>query len=255
MATLFGGQTPLEEEVAMAEWNDWLALGSGKEISLWLLKPTRDSLHAHRLQNSDREERAKFAGLDLELIDWSQGRSAQKRLTVHLPPRISCMCAVGNLLAVGSSGHHAIHLLNTSGQVVSRLVGHAGGITSLLSLSDVAFFSGSSDFTVRQWNVQKHVADIQFHRSAGPVTKLAFGEYFGRPWLFSGDEEIVQAWDIRGYTSTFEVSALPREGALMDIRFIPESHSLVIVRRSKPPDAADDGKAIITTLVFEEPAS
>jgi WD40 repeat protein len=144
-------------EVSIVLW------GTDRTVCVWPIRAERRGGRENTLESAERKELARFAGLALEAIDWVRGVGRQP---------ISCMCAVGELLAIVSSRHHAIHQLNAEGKVVSRLIGHTRGITSLLTVRDVAFFSGSADSTVRKWNVKHHVTEMQVHGHAEPATLL-----------------------------------------------------------------------------------
>jgi hypothetical protein len=259
VSTMFAGETIMSQP-SLAIWGESVVLASDSTVALWPVGPGESprSGTARTLKNAQNEDGARYQGFDLKAIDWAVGRrpsSSFRPLT--FPHAITCICAVGEYLAVGSRKHHAIHLLSSAAGTVSVLVGHTAGITTLLATSRNTLYSGSEDWTIKRWDINRHSTEMHFERHASAVTSLTFGDFLGRSWLFSGGEDhLVRAWDLVGKCSTFEVRS--NEMTVAAVKFVPKSKSLfVALQETEGTDnlpTALGQSTIVKVITFQEKA-
>jgi hypothetical protein len=98
------------------------------------------------------------------------GQSCGTIIHVKVVTAISCIAAVGDVLAVASHRHLAMHLINFQGHVMVRLIGHAAPVMNLLPLSSKGLLSGSRDDVVQKWEDQE--IKIEFAANQGQIMAI-----------------------------------------------------------------------------------
>ena len=250
IATLFAGTAVVLSSYLLL-WKKQVVMATDKRILIW--DGSFENIPTTECKNSENEQIAASQLLSLDHIEWTRGKVARS-LPSPLPADapITCGCAVGDYLALGSDEHHAIYLLNDQGQTVARLLGHTGGVTSMCPVSDTKFLSGSEDQTVKMWNVEKQYSEMQFQRHTSAVISISYGMYLDRCFMFSaGRDDVVRGWDVDGRTSIFEVHTAPRKPKC--VRFAPEMRKLFVLSQEDAPNMYEMKPYVSQVFTFTEP--
>ena len=114
-------------------------------------------------------------------------------LTSYLK-NITSIAAVSDFLVVGSNNHHTPHIFATNGTIVKRPIGHIGGITALSGYDSTLFLTGSSDQTVKLWDMRTHTPEVTLARHKGIITALNGNDGI----ILSGATDgVIRGWDVR----------------------------------------------------------
>lgn len=226
---------------ALAIWDDKIVVGFDHFLYFY---PLSDDSAKSKKPNQQLEKRysdfAQRNGIELRLVDWTYGRSRQKKSDIidNQITNITCLLALGDYLVVASESYPVMHLYNKNGEIVSRLIGHTMGISCLYPYKDGSdmFFSGSLDSTIKLWSVELGVAQISFLDNSEKITSLATAEILNHTFLFSGARSsIIHVWDVDSKKPTFEIDVTHDfYPSLMD--FVTDDSSLTIIASAKQDD-------------------
>jgi WD40 repeat protein len=197
---------------SMTIWGNFVVLGTGNELYCWskyLSEPDSRSKKDLPAKSGGYAEMSRRMGLNQSQIDWKKGRlPLDDIVTVLVKGDITAICAIGPFLAVASSSYPAIHVyhLDNPKVVAVRLIGHTMGVTRLIGYQGTQLFTGSSDKTIKLWNVSEGVCLKHFERHGGKVTSIGYTEsdLDKLQFLFTGGKDhFVRAWDLSRDKSMF----------------------------------------------------
>jgi hypothetical protein len=160
-------------KAGVAVWDDMVVLGTGPSLLFWRL--------ADAAGDPSAVHRPLAIQCEIELA------------------RITSVSAVGHFLAVASVDYPVAHiygLVDGVPKILSRLIGHTAGVTSLRPTPDARLFTGSIDTTIQLWSVQDGVLELQFDRHGGPVTAISYVTTEREAFLLTGGgDSMIRAWD------------------------------------------------------------
>jgi len=122
-----------------------------------------------------------------------------------------------NTIAVGLDSGDITILDGTTGSQVATLSGHTDVVLSLaVSLDGALFVSGSTDQTIKQWDLQTGGIIKTLHGHTGPVFSLSISADYNTITSVSYDQEFY-LWDIW----TGERHYISKQDSIQHVRFSP----------------------------------
>ena len=169
-------------------WKDELVLGCNSSLCFWRIdegSKGKITVSQKEMSKQDKIDIDEFQGIN-------SITSFQKTdLTTYL--------------AVSSEKYPVILILNKRHQIVSRLVSHTLGITSLTSFG-FHLFSSSLDQSVRIWDMQKEVTETIFSFKNEEITAIEVGLFCNELFLFTGSRNHkIYCWSIKCKQILFEI--------------------------------------------------
>lgn len=129
---------------------------------------------------------------------------------------ISAISPIGDCLLLSSCDNHSIYMFAKQGLLVQRFVGHCAGVTSLSTVNENIFLTGSADQTIRIWD-KRQGPQLTLCRHNGIVTSVCASDD-GNLIASGGTDNIVRVWDLRKSEVCFggKCSSPPQSLALND---------------------------------------
>lgn len=155
---------------------------------------------------------------------------------------ITSVCAVGDSIAVASRNHHAIKMLDKTGQSLGVFIGHGAGVTCVTDMNDSRFMSGSCDKTVRIWDVRTPKPVTQIQKHLGTVTVIGQHLTDSKHYVITGGEDnVIRCWDLRMLQELWEVgtgNGIPIALEYQEVAGNPAG-SLTVVTKEKTTTMAE----------------
>jgi len=148
---------------------------------------------------------------------------------------ISSITSVSDVIVFASTEHYVPHVLSQNGSIVSRPMGHSGGVTSLGSFDENCFISGSQDQTARLWDIRYSSSSMNLIGHKGIITSV--NSY--KDLVFTGGTDgIVNVWDVRQQMvlKSFKTGLLPPQ----TITFNEKTNEICIVTSQNTYDTFSD---------------
>lgn len=193
-------------------WKGQLVVGCDSIIHFWPIEGVSNTKMIDQKENKDK---AAESGIDLNEVDWTRGKLENENgIEIKEMPKISSFSIIeksesNSYLAVASFQYPVIYVFNEDHQIVSRLISHTMGITSLKSYN-FKLFSSSLDRTARIWYLNQDETMTFFDTQSQRITEIEIGIYFDQMVLFIGMEgNIVQCWSVTNKKLLFEIELLP----------------------------------------------
>jgi WD40 repeat protein len=226
-----------------------VVLGVDSGLYLWA-DPTRRSPTETKFDPAAVIAAQGIGDIDDSRVDPVCGSAHTRFIVVKLGAGapIDSISAIGNdWLAIASSQYPVVHIFDKQLTPISRLIGHTAGISCLFPFEN-KLFSGSSDRTIKMWDVQ--TGQLQFayhsHRARVSCLYLATGDD-NEAFLFSGaDDKTVMAWDVRRKRAVFTM-AVADEAAPIALGFWPATSELTVLAR---PVSAEPERTQAKTIVY-----
>ena len=196
--------------------DDTLVLADGDKVFFWSLA----NLGEEEYQGTDAF-RNKFrdairpAGVNPQFVDWTPGKKPDNIKIKHEFSHITGMCVVGDILAIASEEHEAVHLFQRDADsrafsLCGRLIGHSAGITCMMATKDGKLVTGSHDKLVRVWDLGTLLAEVQFCGHESSVISGASVTVGNAPVIITGGKDsTIYFWDLQAKKNVMKICVSP----------------------------------------------